>query len=811
MNPWHLTYKSFEAAKIGLREALCTLGNGYFATRGATEEASADELNYPGTYIAGAYNGLPTHIAGRLLYNEDLVNFPNWLLLKVYPQDAQPNWLSCNTLNDVNYLLKLNMQQGILSRKIEFCDTQGRRTQIISRRLISMANPHLSAIEYSFTPLNWSGHIIIASGLDASVKNSGVARYQELNTHHLDILNYKNLDNTALIVTQTNQSRLQVAQAIRTQVFNTGKLLLKMPETQFDTNIITQLFKVMAHKGQTLRIEKFAVIHTSKDYASTEALSEAEKLILATDSFKAAANSHILAWKQLWQHHDIEIGRNNAEQQCIRLHIFHLLQTLSPNSIGLDCGAPARGWHGEAYRGHIFWDELFIIPYYTVQHPQIARSLLMYRYRRLPAARQLAKQHGYKGAMYPWQSASNGEETSQQWHLNPKSQTWGPDYSANQRHVNSAIVFTIWDYYQHTHDVEFLSHYGAEMILEIARFWASIATFNQKKQRFEIKNVMGPDEYHEKYPQSLKPGLNNNSYTNIMAVWVLERALELFEILPSTRLEELTTLLNLTKQELARWKKITQRMFIPFHDGIISQFEGYESLKEFAWQDYQAQYGNIERLDRVLKSEGDSPDHYKVAKQADVLMLFYLLPFAELKKIFHQLGYQLSSSIKQKTIEYYLSRTSHGSTLSKIVISSILAESNPKLSRELQLEALNSDINDTQGGTTQEGIHLGVMAGTISYILKHYAGINNVKNILTLSPCLPKATPRLKLHYHYLGNEYLIHLTHHFCEVTLLTKASSQTIKIRNKKVALQYQKVIRISLFNKHSGLPQQHQSSCG
>ncbi|MDF2940788.1 MAG: trehalose 6-phosphate phosphorylase [Gammaproteobacteria bacterium] len=795
MNPWILTYKNFEIDKVGLRESLCTLGNGYFATRGAAEEAYADGLHYPGTYIAGAYNALETTIANRSLLNEDLVNFPNWLSLKFYPEDCDENWLNLNLANKLNYELKLDMQQGILSRNIEFCDKQGRKTQVFSRRIVSMAALHLSAIEYCFTPLNWSGNVIICSKLDASVTNLGVARYRELNSSHFDIVNQSKLtDDVALIAVQTKQSCLQVAQAIRTHLFCDNEILSIRPQTLIGKADLSQIFLVPVQKNQTIRVEKTAALYSSRDFASSGASSEAAKALQQASSFKVLEKNHRLAWKQLWRHHDVSIGKNNFEQQCIRLHIFHLLQSLSPNSIGLDCGAPARGLHGEAYRGHIFWDELFIIPFYTTQMPELARSLLMYRYRRLDAARQLAKKHGYKGAMYPWQSASNGEECSQQWHLNPKAQTWGTDYSSLQRHVNSAIVYNIWHYYQYSHDQDFLSQYGAVMILEIARFWASIAKLNPKTKRYEINGVMGPDEYHEKYPSSLKPGINNNAYTNIMAVWVLERALELFKILPKAIVADLEEALHLTRKEFARWKNITRKMFIPFHEGIISQFEGYELLRELSWQDYQVKYGNIERLDRILKSEGDSPDHYKLAKQADVLMLFYLFPFSTLQGLFQELGYQFTKSIKQKTIDYYLSRTTHGSTLSKVVISSIMANSNPNLSRELQLQALKSDIKDTQGGTTQEGVHLGVMAGTINYIIKHYAGIAITNNILSLSPCLPKDIPSISLHFCYRGNRYYMYINHHFCELTLITKTSPQLIKVLKKIVTMNYLESIRLA-----------------
>ncbi|MDF2867515.1 MAG: Trehalose 6-phosphate phosphorylase [Gammaproteobacteria bacterium] len=712
MNPWVLTFNDFDPKQIGLREALCTLGNGYFATRGALEESLADAYHYPGTYLAGGYNKLTTTVAGRTLINEDLVNLPNWLVVSFYPIDSQPNWLL--SAKRLEHKLELNMYQGLLKRSSHIIDARGRETIITSRRIVHMANPHLAAIEYIIKPLNWSGEINLISSLDGSVTNQGVARYSQLNGKHLEVLNRIQINNDTLgLCVQTNQSHLQVALTARTQIFATYNCLAIPAKIQTTQETISQIFNFTISAGQPITIEKILTLYSSRDFAISECQIEAKTASQETGRFKNLLKTHRLAWKHVWQHCDINLTSKSPESTIVRLHTFHLLQTLSPHIIGLDVGAPARGLHGEAYRGHIFWDELFILPFLTHYLPAVSRSLLLYRYRRLNAARRLAKQAGYAGAMFPWQSASNGEEVSQRWHLNPRSNTWGPDYSFLQRHVNAAIAYNIWHYYQHTLDEEFLSGYGAEMLLEIARFWASLATFNTTIQRYEIKGVMGPDEYHECYPNANKPGLNNNAYTNVMAVWVIERALQTIKSLPSRRVIELKELLKLSDQELASWEPITQRMFIPFHAGIISQFQGYERLKEFAWQAYQTQYGNIERLDRILKNEKDSPDHYKIAKQADVVMLFYLLPTMELQRLFKQLGYTLTEKMIQHTIEYYLQRTSHGSTLSKVIFAKVLTPYKPELARELYLQALYSDLHDTQQGTTREGIHLGVMASTI--------------------------------------------------------------------------------------------------
>ena len=210
-------------------------------------------------------------------------------------------------------------------------------------------------------------------------------------------------------------------------------------------------------------------------------------------------------------------------RRILNVHVFHLLQTVSKHTIDLDVGVPARGWHGEAYRGHVFWDEVFIFPFLNLHLPDLTRALLQYRYRRLPTARRAAAAAGFEGAMYPWQSGSSGREETQTMHLNPNSGNWLPDNSHLQRHINIAVAYNVWQYFQATGDVEFLAFYGAEMLVEIARFWSSIATYNKALDRFEIRHVMGPDEYHDAYPGADEPGLHNNAYTNVMVAWLLRR------------------------------------------------------------------------------------------------------------------------------------------------------------------------------------------------------------------------------------------------------------------------------------------------
>ncbi|MBN1192000.1 MAG: trehalose-phosphatase [Dehalococcoidales bacterium] len=734
---WMLAYDGYDPDKEGLREAMCTLGNGYLATRGASSEAVADIVHYPGTYVAGCYNRLTSEVAGETVENESLVNLPNWLPLSLRFSDG--DWFEPEKVELLEYTQELDIRRGILSRQIRFSDRQRNRTRIFQRRFVSMADPHLAALETSIVAENWSGEVYIRSAIDGRITNGCVKRYCQLNSRHLRPLESQSIDReTVYLKVETNQSHVHIAEAARTRLFQDGEQLVLDPRVIEEEGYIAHEFQTGLKKEEQITIEKIVSLYTSRDPAISESGIAVRKHLAYAASFDELLAHHVLSWDNLWKRCRIAIDDGERVSMILHLHIFHLLQTVSPNTIGLDVGVPPRGLHGEAYRGHIFWDELFIFPFLNLRIPDITRSLLTYRYRRLPEARRAARKAGYKGAIYPWQSGSDGREESQTLHLNPRSGRWIGDNSHLQRHINIAIAYNIWLYYQVTGDIDFLTYYGVEMLIEISRFWASIASFNRSLGRYEIRKVMGPDEYHDSYPGSREPGIDNNAYTNIMAVWVLCRTLETMDLIPPDRREALQEKLALSREEIDHWEDISRRMRIIFHgSGIISQFEGYDKLKEFDWEGYRKRYGNIQRLDRILEAEGDSPNRYRLSKQADVLMVFYLLSSDELRELFGRLNYPFEYETIPKNIEYYLQRTANGSTLSHVVHAWVLARSRRDLSWHLFKEALESDVSDIQGGTTPEGIHLGAMAGTIDLVQRCYTGIETRQDRLQLNPVLP--------------------------------------------------------------------------
>ncbi|MDX5419906.1 MAG: glycoside hydrolase family 65 protein [Hymenobacteraceae bacterium] len=779
MVEWSIIYDQWIPKEQPLREAICTLGNGYFATRGAFEEAESEsEFHYPGTYLAGGYNRLTSEVAGKEFENEDLVNWPNWLPVSF--RHPGEDWFHMSRVEVLDFRQELNLKHGVLIRYVHFIDGQGRVSKLESRRIVSMANPHLAAMEWQLTPLNWSGNVELHAALDGRVINSGVARYRALASQHLETLDQGPHDEeTMYLVVQTTQSKTRMAQVARSKVFLNGQTSGILPQIKIEQGYVEHQFKLQATEGQPLRLERSVLIYTSRDWAISEPLADACSNIDRQGTFTESLEEHKRSWLRLWNRCDLDTACNIKTQSVLRLHIFHLLQTVSGHTVDLDVGVPARGWHGEAYRGHIFWDELFIFPFLNMHLPAITRELLMYRYRRLNEARSAAKEAGYRGAMFPWQSGSNGREESQIIHLNPQSGRWLPDNTYLQRHISSAVAYNVWQYYQATEDMDFLSYHGAELLLDIAQFWSTIATLNQEIGRYEILHVVGPDEYHTEYPGSTEIGLNNNAYTNVLAVWVIQRAIELKEVIDNSRYNELLTKLCITSDDLTRWKDISKRMYVPFLEDnkIIAQFDGYDKLQEFDWEKYRAIHGEAMRLDRILESEGENVNKYKASKQADVLMLFYLFSSEELLAIFKELSYDFKPDSIPENIAYYEQRTSHGSTLSKIVHAWVLSRSDRKRSWVNFEMALMSDLEDIQGGTTAEGIHLGAMAGTVDLVQRAYTGLEIRDDVLWLNPVLPEEIPCLNMQLRYRGHWIELNITVDKMVITF-DKGWSKQVKI---------------------------------
>ncbi|MFB7470744.1 glycoside hydrolase family 65 protein [Kitasatospora sp. NPDC056184] len=745
-DPWILRYEGFDPAEEGLREALCAVGNGYLVTRGAAPEAVADGVHYPGTYLAGCYHRAASTVAGRTVSNEDLVNGPNWLPLTFRCPGG--TWF---TGPPAAQTLELDLRRGLLTRTALVVDGEGRRTRLVQRRLASRARPHLVALESTFTAENWSGPLEVRSALDGVVANRGVARYRGLTDRHL-VPAGEGVDGSGVcrLEVAAEDSPLRIALAARTRApHGTTAVTYERRE-----GWVAEVRSLAALRGRPLTVEKVVAVHTSRDPAIAAPLAASRLLAARAGGFTDLLAEHVPRWTELWRRCRIEADFDGAGP--LHLALFHLLQTYSEHSVGLDVGVPARGLHGEAYRGHVFWDELFVLRLLDLRLPELARSVLRYRHRRLDAARQAAREAGFGGAMYPWQSASDGREESQRLHLNPLSGRWLPDHSRLQRHVGSAVAYNVWKYYEATGDVEFLSSAGAETLLEIARFWSSAAVYDRDRGRWSIRGVLGPDEYHDAYPGADRPGLDDNAYTNVLASWVLARAPDALRALPGHRRDELRERLALDAPELDRWQEVGRRLHVPFHQGVLSQFDGYERLAELDWADYRRRYPDLRRLDRILEAEGDTVNRYQASKQADALMLWYLFSAREVRDLLRRLGYPAPHELFRRTTDHYLRRTVHGSTLSSVVHAWVLTRSDRRASWRYFRDALVADLRDTQHGTTAEGVHLGAMAGAVDLLQRCYTGLETGEDALRLDPHLPSALGRLELELCYRGHRGVV-------------------------------------------------------
>ena len=401
MTAWILAYDGFDPPAERLREALCTLGNGYFATRGAAPEAAAGEVHYPGTYAAGVYDRAVSRVAGREVENEDLVNLPNWLPLTFRPEGGA--WLDLSSQQVLGYRQELDLRRGVLTRFLRVADPEGRTTRVTQRRFVSMADPHLAGLETTLVPEDWSGRLEVRSAIDGRVTNAGVERYRGLEGRHLaPVEGGPAGEDMVWLQVETRQSRVRVAVAARTRVAGDHRPAATGRRTTQEPGFVAADLTVEVRQGEPVTVEKLVALFTSRDRAIVEAGDAARgRLARLPGGFDELLEGHTLAWDQLWRRCRIELGTDGDPEvaRTLNLHVFHLLQTVSEHTIDLDAGVPARGLHGEAYRGHIFWDELFVFPFLNLRFPELTRALLRYRARRLPEARQAATAAGLKGAM----------------------------------------------------------------------------------------------------------------------------------------------------------------------------------------------------------------------------------------------------------------------------------------------------------------------------------------------------------------------------------------------------------------------------
>ncbi|OQY09159.1 MAG: hypothetical protein B6I29_03995 [Marinitoga sp. 4572_148] len=399
-----------------------------------------------------------------------------------------------------------------------------------------------------------------------------------------------------------------------------------------------------------------------------------------TLGFDKLFEEHKEEYDKLWKIADIKIEGDKKADKALRYNIFSLLSLANPEDNFVSIGA--KGLHGEGYKGHVFWDtEIYMLPFYIYEYPEAAKAFLMYRYNTLKKARENAMKNGYKGAQYPWESADTGEEET------PK---WGEDYYGNkvriwtgdiEYHITADIAFAIREYLRATDDWNFFLNYGAEMFFETARFWVSRAEYNKAKDRYEINEVIGPDEFHEH--------VNNNFYTNYLAKWNILQALKYVRFLKENYNEQYRKIvekINLNQDELKKWEIVANKLFIPWNkeSHLIEQFEGYFKLKDRTISEYDEK--NMPKWPKNV--DLSKLNDYQLIKQADVLMLMHLLPE------------DFDFKTKKINFEYYEKRTMHKSSLSPSMYAIMgLAIGDHSKAYEYFMRTALVDLENNQGNT----------------------------------------------------------------------------------------------------------------
>lgn len=711
IRPWLWEFRADPGApeQAARHATLCTLGNGVFAVRGATATDDHSAPCYPGTYAAGVYNVAQAVIEGDHVDMEAVVRLPNWLPLVLHHREADGRRGEALApgphcaVRDERFVLDL--RHGILHHHRALLDTSGRRTRIHEQRVVHAAHASLALQKVTVHAENWSGPLTATAAIDAQGSNTQVGRY--VDTQHLaGVTAAAPQARTAWLTCHTTQSLIGIALACTLLPANRratapaapGARLAHAASARLDGEV-TPDSPLTVWKVTALRCDRSSSVEELRGQVLADlALPAAPEHLLA---------AHSRSWHRQWATSPLPPRLDHAE--VLRLYRFHLHQVVGTAGQARDAGIPARGLHGEEYQGRVFWDEAPAIAWLSRTFPAAARAALDYRHRRLAAATREARRHGSGGARYPWQSGAGGDEVTVPWVRNPLTGHWQRDHTALQQHVGAALAHSILRYARHSGDLEYLHTKGAAMIFQIAQFYTTASTRDPHTDRHHLRSVVGPDEFHDRLPDSGEPGVDDNAYTNIAAASTLELAARLWHRLPGHRREDVQETTGLGHAQAEAWEHVSRRMFVPHHDGVISQFARYDGLRRISLDQLADRYGrDLGRLDRLMEEDGDHPRNYQLAKQADTLMLATVLGTERTLAVLARLGYDRTPGTWLRTVEHYLRRTVHGSTLSPAAHAVALRQINHPEAAHYYARALRTDL--LPGQRTEYGIHLGAMS-----------------------------------------------------------------------------------------------------
>ncbi|ABY95168.1 MULTISPECIES: glycoside hydrolase family 65 protein [Thermoanaerobacter] len=741
-------------------ETLFTLTNGYMGVRGTFEEGSEGERS--GNFIAGIFDKSDAQV-------REIVNAQNWLRIKLYVEGEE---LSLDKCQLIEFKRILDMKKGILFRSMLIKDSKDRITRIEGYRFISRSDLHRSAIKLFVTPVNYSGVVGIESIIDGTVLNS--ADSPKHRVKHLKVADNSSLNKSGVYLetaTIDDDIRIATGSAVRLYHYedkeknNIAKFKRFLPLGEMSI----EYFEFDSTENKTVVIDKFVITYTSRDVRKDLLKSTVEKELFAFagEGIDKELQRHIEVYEELWSVADINIEGDEEADKALRFNIFHLMSSVNENDPLVSIAAKAL--HGEGYKGHVFWDtEIFMLPFFIYVYPQAARTLLMYRYNMLDAARKNAALNGYKGAQYPWESADTGEEET------PK---WGFDYKGNpvriwtgdlEHHITADIAFAVWEYFRATEDIEFMLNYGAEIIFETARFWVSRCEYVKELDRYEINNVIGPDEFHEH--------VDNNAYTNYLAKWNIKKGLELINMLKEKYPEHYHAISNkicLTNEEMEKWKEVEEKIYIPYDKDkkLIEQFEGYFDKKDYVIDKFDENNMPIWPEGVDITKLGDT----QLIKQADVVMLMLLL------------GEEFDEETKRINYEYYEKRTMHKSSLGPSMYAIMgLKVGDHKNAYQSFMRSANVDLVDNQGNT-KEGLHAASAGGTWQVAVFGFGGMEiDKEGALNINSWLPEKWDKLSYKVFWKGNLIEVIVTKQEVTVKKLKGKGNIKVKVKGKELTIE-------------------------
>jgi trehalose/maltose hydrolase-like predicted phosphorylase len=704
-NMWLVTKDSFNPHQLHQTETIFTLGNGYLSTRGALEEGYPND--HRATFIHGVFDAAPIGVT-------ELANAPDWLPLTVHLNGERFS-MDSGMVESSQHVLDL--RTGVLTRTVHWRTPSGLRARLTFERFASLVNEHLLLLRCSVT-LESAGTVEFRAGLNGSMDNKGFA--------HWCWRGQGRRDDVAYLRNRTRQSGIELVSAL--------SLRLSAERELWDVeNAPTWVARVEATPGQTVTMEKIVAIYTSRDAEAATLVDKAVNAVNACAGWESAHRANVEAWAEEWAHTDVIIEGDDEAQLALRFNLFQMLIAAPRHDERVNIGAKTLSGFG--YRGHAFWDtEIFMLPLFTYTAPHIAKNLLNYRYNTLPAARAKAKANGFAGAQFAWESADTGEEVTPPWlpHFADKTKVIRILHGDHEIHVSADVAYAAHQYWQLTSDNAWFIDKGAELILDTAHFWAARAEWNAERNAYEYNDVIGPEGHHIH--------VNNNAFTNRMAQWNLQAALDTFAWLSRqapVKAAALSHQLQLDSHTLSHWRDVIEKMYVPVaSDGLIEQFEGYFQHKDI---DLAALEPRSLPADVYLGVE--SIAETQIIKQPDVLMLQYLLR-----------DYYSAEAVRVN-YAYYNPRTDHtyGSSLGPAIMAIIACwTGDSDEAYEHFIRAARADLHDVRGNA-DDGIHAASAGATWQSVVFGFAGLRLTAEGWTVNPRLPKHWKRLAFKFYQQG------------------------------------------------------------